>query len=115
MARIAAEEDRAAGSALPADVVQLGFLQAAQLCRRGGVELVQVEADDFGAAQPGAEYEVHDCPVAQRPGVPVHCGRLVAAPVAAAIQLVEGLDSVQHVLYRPYLRPGKGADLRSRK
>jgi hypothetical protein len=64
---------------------------------------------------PVPKYEVHDGPVTPRPGVPVHCGRLVAAAVAAAVQLVEAFDPVQHVLDRPHLRLGKGADLRSRK
>jgi hypothetical protein len=66
-------------------------------------DLGQVEAGDFGAAQPGAQDQVHDGPVAQRPGVPVHGRRGVAAAVAAAAQLVEPFDPVEHVLDRAYL------------
>ena len=39
----------------------------------------QVEAGDLGTAQPGAQDEVHDRPVPQRPGMPVNGGRLAAA------------------------------------
>ncbi|MEU7833053.1 MULTISPECIES: hypothetical protein [unclassified Nonomuraea] len=48
------------------------------------MKLIQIEADDFGAAQRGPEDEVHNCPVPQRPGMLVHGGCLVTATVAAA-------------------------------
>ena len=106
--------DAAAGASLTAYVVQLRLLHPPQPGRIGRVKLGQVEADDLGAAQPGAKDQVHDRPVAQRPGVPVHWGYLAAA-VAAAVELVEALEPVQHVLDGPQLRTGKGADRRSRK
>jgi hypothetical protein len=46
---------------------------------------------------PGAQNEVHDRPVARRPGMPVNGGRMAAAAAvaAAAVELVEALDPVQ--------------------
>ena len=61
---------------LPRTPFSLAFFTRRSSAGSAGVELGQVEAGDFGAAQPGAEDEVHDGPVPQRPGVPVHGGRL---------------------------------------
>lgn len=54
---------------------------------------------------------MHDGPVAQGPGVPVH-RRSAAAAVAAAVQRVESLDPVEHVLNGPHLRSGQRPYLR---
>lgn len=68
------------------------------------MELVQIEADDRGAAQPGPEDEVHNRPIPQRPGMPVHGGCLLTAAVAAAGQPVEAFDPIQHVLEGRFLK-----------
>jgi len=112
VAGVAAEEDAAAGAALAAYAVQLRFLPPSQPGRVGRVKLGQVEAGDLGAAQPGAQDEVHDRPVAQWPGMPVNGGRLAAAAVAASVEPVEALDPVQHVLHCPHLWAGERPDLR---
>ena len=68
VACVAAEEDCAAGAALAPDIVQPGLLHPLEFVWLAGVQLGQVQAGDFGAAQPGAEDEVHDGPVPQGPG-----------------------------------------------
>lgn len=50
VAGVAAEEDRAAGAALPMYIVQPGLLYPPQLLGVGWVELGQVQADDLGTA-----------------------------------------------------------------
>nr|WP_240974018.1 hypothetical protein [Nonomuraea sp. FMUSA5-5] len=61
VAGVASEED---GAALAAYAGQARLLGLAQPVGLGRLQMVQVQADQFGAAQPGAEQQVDDGPVA---------------------------------------------------
>src|SRR5271165_3487034 len=96
---------------LPRTSFSFAFFTLRSSAGSAGSSWARFEAGDLGAAQPGAQDEVHDRPVPQRPGVPVNGGRLAAA-VAAPVELVEALDPVQHVLHCPHLRVGERPGLR---
>ncbi|MGA5759480.1 hypothetical protein [Nonomuraea bangladeshensis] len=64
MAGVAADEEGAAGAALAAYAGQARLLGLPQPVDLGRLQLVQVQADQLGAAQPGAEQQVDDGPVA---------------------------------------------------
>ncbi|WP_243726920.1 hypothetical protein [Actinocrispum wychmicini] len=65
---------------------------------------MQVQADQFRAAQASAQQQLDHGSVPAWPGVPVRGWRLAAAVVAAALEAVESLQSVEHVLDRADLR-----------